>query len=177
MTPKLLNKKQQIFINEYLQCWNASEAARRAGYTGKPNVIGARLLANVSIKAAIEKRLSDSAMSANEVLGRLADQARGSMADFLNIESNSIDLNKADKLDRLHLIKKFSHTIGKETENFTIELYDAQSALIQIGRKHGLFTDKHDLTSGGKELRALTELSDDDLARIATGSGEGTPEA
>lgn len=56
-----MNTKQTVFVAEYLKCWNASEAARRAGYS----VIGARLqgtrmlaLPEVQeiIKAEIEKR-------------------------------------------------------------------------------------------------------------------------
>jgi len=137
-----LTKRQQAFIEHYLICWNASEAARRAAYKTKPNVIGAQLLANPSIQQAISIRLSELKMSADEVLKRLADHARGSMEDFVTgIEGTSqsaIDLRKARRLKKLHLIKRYSKT----KQGVSIELYDAQSALEKLGRAHALFVER-----------------------------------
>ena len=49
MTPK-----QQRFVHEYLIDLNATQAATRAGYSAKTaNEQGSRLLANVSVKAAV----------------------------------------------------------------------------------------------------------------------------
>ena len=135
--------KQQIFLEEYLKCWNASEAARRAGYRGRANTIGPRLLANVGIQKAIQARLDELKMSADEVLVRLADQARSSMADFVEVADDGrikISLTQADKL---HIIKKISLT----AEGLQIELYDAQDALKLIGQHHKLFTQKHEVTT------------------------------
>jgi phage terminase small subunit len=72
-----LSNKQRKFINEYLQCFNATEAARLAGYSPKTaRAIGAENLTKPDIAAEIEKALNESAMSASEVLMRLAEQAR-----------------------------------------------------------------------------------------------------
>ncbi len=136
-----LNNRQRVFIEEYLRCWNASEAARRAGYKGRANVRGAQLLANVSISAAIKARLTELQMSADEVLIRFADQARGSMESFIDPDLGRIDLTKAEQAGKLHLIKSFRRSTGK-TETVAIELYDAQNALVQIGRTLGMFVDK-----------------------------------
>lgn len=81
-----LTTKQRVFVEEYLTCWNASEAARRAGYAAPHNIQGPRLLSNVSIQTEIQRRLAEKAMSANEVLARLAEHARGSMGDFLRVD-------------------------------------------------------------------------------------------
>ena len=141
-----LTDKQQAFIEHYLMCWNASEAARRAGYNGKSNVVGPRLLANVSIQEVIRARLAELKMSADEVLTRLAEQARGSLAPFLRTSADGrlhgFDLSEDQPL---HLLKKAS--VSKRTykdtteETVTIELYDAQAALGLLGRHHKLFTD------------------------------------
>ena len=49
-----LTPKQQRFVEEYLIDLNATQAAIRAGYSGKTaNEQGSRLLANVSISEAI----------------------------------------------------------------------------------------------------------------------------
>lgn len=39
-------------------CWNSAEAARRAGYNGRSNTIGPRLLTYPHIQSAIQERLS-----------------------------------------------------------------------------------------------------------------------
>ena len=50
-----LTPKQQRFVNEYLVDLNATQAAIRSGYSPKTaNEQGARLVANVSVKAAIQ---------------------------------------------------------------------------------------------------------------------------
>lgn len=142
-----LSNKQRAFVEHYLQCWNASEAARLAGYTGRSNTIGHRLLTNVDISEAIKTRLASLQMSADEVLTRLTRHARGSMGDFLIPETGEIDLVRADEAGKLDLIKTFRRTITTVSklvtkETITVELYDAQNALIQLGRTHGLFVDK-----------------------------------
>jgi phage terminase small subunit len=52
-----LSPKQERFVSEYLIDLNATQAAIRAGYAaGSASVAGARLLANVRVKAEIERR-------------------------------------------------------------------------------------------------------------------------
>lgn len=136
-----LSNKQRVFVEEYLTCWNASEAARRAGYRGAADVIGPRLLGNVGIRAAIEARIAEKAMGADEVLLRLGDQARASFSDFLT--NGDLDLGKAERNGKLHLIKGYAVS---DKGAVRIELYDAQAALVQLGRHHGLFVDKQEIS-------------------------------
>jgi len=146
-----LTRKQQAFVEYYLQSWNKSDAARRAGYSVKTAYsIGHELLKKPEILAEITRRLEELKASADEVITRLTDHARGTMEDFISINGDgtaSIDLVSAQTANRLHLIKKMKSRHrrlkggGTEIEN-EIELYDAQSALVQLGRHHKLFTDK-----------------------------------
>lgn len=79
-----LTVKQQVFVDNYLTTYNATEAAVRAGYSEKTAYSqGARLLKNVEISTAIDERLSESAMRADEVLRRLAEQARSEHARYI----------------------------------------------------------------------------------------------
>jgi phage terminase small subunit len=137
-----LSKKQQVFIDEYLQCWNATEAARRAGYSERSaRSIGAENLTKPDIAEAISQRLRESAMSADEVLMRLAAQARGDIANFITMtpEGFKIDLKKAVDDGLSHLVKRVGYNKHGKPE---IELYDAQAALVHLGRHHKLFTDR-----------------------------------
>lgn len=141
-----LTNKQQAFVEHYLRIWNATEAARQAGYSAKTaNQQGPRLLVNVGIQAAISARLAELKMGADEVLTRLSSHARGTMDDF--VRGDYIDLERARERGVMHLVKKFKVTTttdGKdfETHRTEIELYDAQAALVQLGRHHKLFTDR-----------------------------------
>lgn len=83
---KGLTNKQRVFIEEYLQCWNATEAARRAGYSKRTAYSqGQRLLKNVEVSAAIETRLSEKHMSADEALTILAEQGRAKLSDYFKL--------------------------------------------------------------------------------------------
>lgn len=148
----MLNNKQQVFVNEYLKCWNSSEAARRAGYNGKSNVQGPRLLANVSIKAEIEARIAELVMTADEALIRLSEQARGSLADFTDVELLA-DLKDHPKA---YLIKHLTTDVhedkaGKVHYKTRFELHDAQRAIEDILKIHGKFADRveHSGPGGG----------------------------
>lgn len=150
-----LTAKQRAFVNEYLQCWNASEAARRAEYA-QPGQQGHRLLKNVEIAAEIARRVADRAMTADEVLVRLAEQARGSIEDFADIQDgipNGLFLNfeKAKAAGKLGLIKKVKYNAQGYPE---IELHDAQAALVHIGKALGLFTEQQE-HSGEITLRVV----------------------
>ena len=142
-----LNAKQQEFVNHYLTGFNATQAALAAGYSEKTaRSQGARLLTNVDIAAAIKEHLSETAMGAEEVLMRLAEQARGDINDLLT-ESGELDLEKARLNGRTRLIKKLTNRRIRrssdkgETEEITtiVELYDAQAALKLLGDNLGLW--------------------------------------
>lgn len=70
-----LTDKQQVWLNEYLQCWNATEAARRAGYS-KPGISGHENLTKPYIQDAISEQLALHVMGANEALARISSIAR-----------------------------------------------------------------------------------------------------
>lgn len=163
-----LSVKQKVFLEEYLTCFNATQAALAAGYSpDTAHATGWENLRKPEITEAISKRLSETAMSADEVMMRLAEHARGDMADYLTMqgENVTVDLPKAIEAKKSRLIKKLTQkktvrSKGEDTEEeivTSIELYDAQAALEKIGRHHKLFTDKTELT--GKDGEALIPVA------------------
>ncbi len=139
--------KQQLFVEYYLGTANAnaSKAARLAGYAN-PRVSGCNLLKRPEIRALVQARLNVVAMEANEVLEQLTAHARGSMADFISFDEHGepfVDLQKGSVAGKLPLVKR----IGNRGGAWEIELYDAQSALVQLGKYHRLFIDKIETTS------------------------------
>lgn len=176
-----LNDRQRAFVEFYLTSWNASEAARQTGYKSKPNVHGSRLLANVSIRAEIDARLSEMGMSANEVLARLAAHARGDISPFLahSVGEVHFDLTTEEAQQNIHLIKKVKSKarrgVGRTGEEWEeteteIELHDPQAALVHLGRYHKLFTDKAETEHSGETILRVvydTKRVDDSFADAA----------
>jgi hypothetical protein len=139
-----LRKKQRAFIEHYLQCWNASEAARRAGYSERTAAsIGHENLTKPEIAAAIQARLDELKMSADEVLLRLSEHARASIEDFVTIDEQSgeacLDLARAEAAGTLHLIKKLWQD---KDGRWRVELVDSQAALALLGKHHLLFIER-----------------------------------
>lgn len=182
-----LTGKQALFVEEYLRSFNVTGAALAAGYSPKTAYsIGSENLKKPEIAEAISQRFSQAAMPANEVLARLADHARGNMADFWDIpelDENgipdgkpSLNLASPKAKSQLNLIKKLKvktttraiagiPDLSETTTEVDFELYDAQSALEKLGRHHKLFTDRQEI-----DLNVdFTKLSDEELQRIIEG--------
>lgn len=144
-----LTGRQRAFIEHYLESWNATDAARQVGYRN-PEKLGPRNLKKPAIIVGITKRMEEQALKANEVLKRLADQARLNASDFFVFEEDPqtgkvvmTDVNWEIFRSRGHLIKglKYSRQ-GKPV----LEFYDAQAALEKIGRAMALFVDREEIT-------------------------------
>ena len=177
-----LTAKQQVFIAEYLKCWNASEAARRAGYTGDANTVGPRLLANVGVSEEVDRRKAEIFMSSDEVMARLTEQGRAAYSTYFTPDG-SVNLAQLVADGKGHLIKKIKPT----REGLEVEFYDAQAALALLAKANGLdrieltgrnggpiqteHVEKHDLSKlTSEQLRELRGL----LAKAAT---DGTADA
>jgi phage terminase small subunit len=134
-----LTNKQKVWIEEYLATWNATEAARRAHYKGKDETlraVGYENLMKPHIQQAIEKRMKELTLSADEVLLRLGQHATATISDF--IDDAGVISWEAVK-EKGYLIKKIIHRKGQQS---TIELHDPQAAIVHMGRHYQLFTDK-----------------------------------
>lgn len=159
--PKL-TRKQQVFIAEYCRCFNASEAARRAGYSEKTAYsIGSRLLKDVEVSAAIQAKLAEIHMSADEALKLMADIARGDVAQLMDVTPMgfNMDMSKAKEQGLTRLIKKVkqktvTHIAKSESDEdrevveLEVELYDAQAAIRDVLKVHGKFADKVKIEGG-----------------------------
>jgi phage terminase small subunit len=164
-----LTNKQQSFINHYFAThFNATKAAELAGYT-HPNVQGPRLLVNVSIAEEISRRMEELAMPANEVLARLGEHARGNIGAFIRTNEDGKPDGFSLSAERpLHMVKKVTVT----DKGWSFEMYDAQAALVHIGKHHGLFSNDSDDWQA-----ALTKMginASDFLAQLSQGIKQAT---
>lgn len=153
-----LTDKQRLFCEYYIQCWNATQAARQAGYKGNDNTlrsIGSENLTKPNIQEFIQKRVDEVAMSSNEVLKRLTDWGRGSIEPFLTSDdySEALSVNSDKAKDKLGLIKKIKQNervLKSEGEQdgqvlnrtFELELHDPKDAVDKIARIRGMYNDR-----------------------------------
>ena len=174
-TAKQLTAKQKIFIDQYLSNgFNATAAAREAGYSGSDNTLssmGYENLRKPEIASEVLARLNESAMSANECLAIISRQARGSISEVLNDAGQfDFEVTKERGADRLIKKLKIRHTVTTTQNGATIdetthelELHDAQAAATLIGKHHKLFTDRREVGGFGGGPVRLEVVFDDEL--------------
>lgn len=163
-----LTDRRRLFVDAYLTTWNATLAAKSAGYSQKTaGQIGHELLKNPEIREEIERRLSDHAMTAEEAMTRLAAQARVTIEEFID-DKGEIDILKGLRAGKGFAVKKFKTADTQFGKRIEVELYDAQNALLNIWKNvrtdDGLPTDVIEVRpiDYRKTLGALAPRDDDD---------------
>ena len=191
-----MTNKQILFIAEYMKDFNATQAAIRAGYSPKTAYsIGQELLKKPEIAEEIKRQIEERIMKADEISIRLADIARGNIADLMDITTTGYNfkllvdgedgkiVNPNTKLIRKIKQKVTTHIGKKEDSDDTeiieteLELYNAQDALQFLAKMNGMITEKIDMTSKGEKIvpdenynRAVSTLADA-LGKIISGQG------
>ncbi len=129
--------------------------------------------------AAQEAHWKSMIMGPSEVLARLSDQGRISIGDFLiavpaplrdshgviQKDENDQVIYKQSWEINIEMVKQHGHLIKSITftrQGPKLELIDGQTALVQMGRHHKLFTDVQEHTG-----QIGFSLTADDLARAA----------
>lgn len=180
---KKLSVKRRRLVEAYLaNGFNGKEAAITAGFSVKRAAATAsEILADPLVRAYIDERMKQAQMSADEVLYRLGEMARGDMRELMMLSPEELKrhpkawLIKKIKFDViLPKAEKKSAVPDEESESDggeegfdnetgkpfvyidSVELYDAQAALVMIGKHHKLFTDKQEITGeDGKPIPIL----------------------
>lgn len=178
--PKKLSAKQQKFVEYYVRLLDATKAARLAGYKD-PGQAGYENKKKQDISNAIQRLLREATLQPDDVLSRLTLHATSDMLDFVD-DDGGVDISAVREAQLGMLIKKFKSTRrtinGKDDKEVLvertveIELYDAQSALVNLGRHHKLFTDK---VEDDRVKALMDELADirrrrSELARTRAGN-------
>lgn len=162
----------KAFCEIYLATFNASEAYSRTHPKARKNTCwanGSRLLRNAEVKAYINARLKEQTMEADEVLARLAMQARGDLSPFFVIQNGDVylDIANPQAQEVMYLVKsvKLTNKVLRTTIDDTtkkggsrskeeliqqwvqVELHDSQAALKLIGQHLKLFTEVHEVNN------------------------------
>ncbi len=108
---KRLSRKQTAFVEHFIQCFNASEAARRAGYSERSARNQAhRLMTNEDLLKSIDERLEKLKVGTDDLLVRLARIARGESVDGREVTVREI-LKALELIGKYHslFIQKVQH--------------------------------------------------------------------
>lgn len=172
----MLNDKQERFCREYIIDLNGTQAAIRAGYSGKTaNEQAAALLAKISIqervaelKAEVSQRLE---ITADMVVRELWAIGTYNVQDFLNDDNTIKQIAEItrDTAKPITGIKVTEKTVGfEETTETTVttelKFADKRAALVDVGRHLGIFEKDNRQKQQPVNMDSLT---DDDLVKLA----------
>ena len=118
-----LTPKQQAFADYYIKCGNATEAAKRAGYS--ENNVGenaAKTLKNPNVSAYIAERMEEQARKrvadANEVIEFYTAVMRGEVKDQFGLDASLSDRLKAgDSLMKRYMAGGYKYGETKREED------------------------------------------------------------
>ena len=190
MTPKQLNDKERVFVDEYLVDTDPKRAALAAGYSAtmaaskayqwvsnskvKPHVYAA-------IQRALQARSERTKVTVDRVVQELAAIAFADMSTYLTLGGGHKD-GPTVRLDWSNLpegatkiiqeITQEEHTGGRghdtgQIKRTKFKLYSKLDALEKLGRHLSMFTDKVKI-----EGTFLDDLSPEELAGLVKGLRE-----
>ena len=137
-----LSPRRERFAQEYLKDRLGGQAVVRAGYSPRgATVTACRLLANANVQERIAELAAATEMSGEEIIARLTLQARGAQGEYIYLNSlgePALNLEKLKADGLAHLIKGFSVS----AKGLRFEFYDAQAALIILGKSVGVLTER-----------------------------------
>jgi phage terminase small subunit len=144
-----LTDKQLRFVQEYLIDLNATQAAKRAGYSAKTaEQGGAQLLRNIKVAAAIKSaqgaRAERTQITQDRVLKEYARIAFSNMKDFAEFGPEGVALKDLAAMDddAARCVAEVSESTSKDGGSVRFKLHDKKGALDSIARHLGMFTDK-----------------------------------
>lgn len=141
-----LKDKQLRFVEEYLIDTNASEAAKRAGYTGVH--APTELMKNREVALEIRKRMDSRSkkieLKAEDILAELAGIAFINLADFVNADGTYKDINQMSR-QAAACIMQCHYRFDRKTGERVVTGYtfwDKQWAIEMCMRHLGMLDDK-----------------------------------
>ncbi|MCP5246170.1 MAG: terminase small subunit [Burkholderiales bacterium] len=146
-----MNSRQKKFCEEYLVDLNATQAAKRAGYTGKTvRTQASKMLTNPNIEKYIQelmkKREERTEVTQDRVLKEWAKLAFLDPQKFFDESGNLLPVNKLDKDVAAALvgIDVTENVVNGELVSVTkkIKFADKKGALDSCARHLGMFNDK-----------------------------------
>jgi phage terminase small subunit len=173
-----LTPKQKIFVLEYMKDFNATRAAKAAGYSAKTaRQIGQKNLTKLAVQEALlrekdglSQRTERLRMEIDDIRNEYRNIALLDMADYIRVaEGGEIQVIPFDQLPEgaAKYIKKLKERrVIKESkdgetimvyDNIEFELHDKMKALENLGRSEGMFKENvhhtHEISEIIRDIR------------------------
>lgn len=179
-----LTERRQRFIDEYILCLNGTKAARLAGYApGSARQEAYRLLTNADIRAAINERMKNVGMGADEAVKRMSNIASTRLNDYFVVqqvqgyEQQEYRLEEvvARKEGEIDFIREYMNREGLMTEEQQKPYLEKLAAVRLELLGYLLQLEEHgpDATILGPGKPVVVEQADLDLVALARADGEG----
>src|SRR3954453_10757168 len=146
----MLNDRQRRFVEQYLVDLNATQAAIRSGYSvATANQIGARLLANVKVAAAIAEaqaaRNRRTEVTADRVVLELARVAFGDPRRVMSWGPGGVRLRPSAELadEKAAIVAEMGETTTKEGGSLRLKTVDKLSALRLLAQHLGMLGESN----------------------------------
>ncbi len=120
----MTTRRQIVFVEYYVQCWNGALAARKAGYAPRSaRVTASKLLTKDNIQALIQKKIDELVMSSDECLIGISKLAREAEKNqdklralkmIAQIRGMLVDRIKVDQ--RVQVVFEYEDSNDQETE-------------------------------------------------------------
>ena len=151
--PQLKNSRHEAFARAIVKGQAAGVAYMTAGYK-RDDANALRLTRNDKVAARIaelKEAAADAAiMDRRETLQGLTLLARSNMLDYVGAHGQLLDISQLTREHgaAIHEVTYDTYMDGeeaREVKRVKLKLYDKRAALVDLGRHHGLFTDKHEV--------------------------------
>lgn len=143
-----LTLKQQRFADEYIICGNATESAKKAGYSEKTaRSIGQRLLTNVDIREYLQKRMEElqdeKILTQKQILVMLSEIASGQATETA-VVTTKVGVLKEDPISgkSVKVYDEIPQLVEYPTKNS-----DRNKALELLGKRYAMWTDKQEVSA------------------------------
>jgi phage terminase small subunit len=149
MTTDKLTVKQRAFADYYIQFGNATEAARKAGYSEKyTNTNANKLLQNTTIRIYIDERLK-----------QIEDER---IADAAEVLKYLTSVMRNEETEEVVVVEGYGEgcSSAKKVEK-DISVKDRNKAAELLGKRYRLFTDKVEV-EGAIPVVIVDDLDEDD---------------
>lgn len=159
-----LTPKQERFVAEYLIDLNATQAAIRAGYSAKTaEQQGYQLLQKTSVSEFLQARQAELAkthgVTVDNIVKELAKLGFSNMQDYMRTTHDGdpffdladLSRDQAAALSEV-TVEDFKDGRGddaRDVRRIKFKLADKRSALVDLGKHLGMFTDKSEVTLKG----------------------------
>lgn len=166
--PALTNDRHERFAQEYLKDLNATAAYKRAGYKATGNgaeVSACRLLARPEVAARVAELQAERAervkVEADDVLRELLIVGLSNVRDYVIDDDGQVDVSADARPGAIRAVQSIkrrrrveSRLGGEEVETVEtdIRLWNKNTALQDLGKHLGLYTERIDVTTKGDPI-------------------------